>query len=111
MDPLTSRVAARFAKTAAVDPSAQRAFESELREGMVSTIENSLNEGMSELYELCADVSKGSRAFPYQLARYKPLSMTDAAFADDVERAARLWAHHVRDALKKLRWVPRGLYL
>ena len=88
-------------KTAAVNPQAQRAFDEELRRGLSDDIRAQLDESVRPWLDKFGDAQDSGGELPYQLIRYKPMSMTQEEFAKQLYAAALQWYHGVLTALEK----------
>jgi hypothetical protein len=77
-----------------VSHEAQRAFDLELKQGCNADVEAALNETVQRMQDLIG------RA-PYQLVRYRPMSMMQEEFAEQLETALHNWYRSVVRSLGK----------
>jgi vancomycin resistance protein YoaR len=84
----------RWKVAATVGHEAQRAFNEELKQACDGDIEAALNETVKAMQDKIAEM-------PYQLVRYKPMSMMQEEYVAQVEQALHNWYRPIMRMLGK----------
>ena len=86
----------------AASSEATKAFQNEIFSGLGDQVMHVLNKETLPIREMLADIAHGKEVpvhGKYAIMRYKPLHMTDADFAKEIEGLVRTWFRRVADAI------------